>query len=73
MAVPKSVGVQIHNNFVQSSPGHRSIYVGPTGKYEVKGAIASNQFLGTAPESDAPGMTILWSNLPITVPATTCR
>jgi len=73
VAAPKSVGVQIHNNFVQSSPGHRSIYVGPTGEYEVRGAIGSNQFLGAAPESDAPGMTILWSNVPITVPATTCR
>jgi hypothetical protein len=73
VAVPKGVGVQITDNVVQSSPGHRSIHVGPSGQYEVKGAIAANQFLGTAPESDAPGMAVLSSNLPITVPATTCR
>jgi hypothetical protein len=70
--VPDSSGVHITDNFVQSSPGRRSIYVGPSGTYEVTGTIDANQFFGTVPESDAPGMAI-GSNAPIPVPATTCR
>lgn len=64
-------GVQIDNNIVQSSSGHRSIYVGPSATNRVDGTIAFNQFLGTVPSSDAPGVKIS-ANDPIPIP-TRCR
>jgi Right handed beta helix region len=65
-------GVLINNNIVQSSSRRRSIYVGTNTANNVNGTIGSNQFLGTTPFSEAPGMFISWSNVPIQVRYTAC-
>ena len=65
-------GVLINNNIVQSSSGRRSIYVGTSTANNVNGTIGFNQFLGTTPFSEAPGMFISWSNVPIQVRYTAC-
>jgi hypothetical protein len=62
-------GVRIDNNIVQSSRGRRSIYVGISARNAVSGVIFSNQYLGTAPFSEAPGMTF-WSNERMLEPVT---